>query len=168
MNAASRQACRKTTRSRIIVFGCVALSIGIVGASLYAFERGPIFCNNGCLVGAPVSDSRTSEFIQSQLVPVDNVPFWMYATNTTYMVCSQTHCATYRQAFDGRFITDERIERVPTGGAGGIGSGNGNPGNGGVGGGNGGSGAGGGGGGGGTGSVTVGKPDQVRPPNQEN
>lgn len=152
-------------RFKLLVVGCLMLVLGLVCGGLCAFERGPIFCNNGCEIAVPAIDPMTRVFLQSHLAPVEHAPFWMYLTGTTYMVCNSTHCATYRQSFDGLFVADERVERTPPSNAGGIGSGNGNPGVGGQGGGHGG---GGGGGGGGTGSVTVGDPDMVRPPNHEN
>jgi hypothetical protein len=144
----------------------VLTTAALACSMLYAFNRGPIVCDNNCEVRSPIIDSATQEFLEKNLAIIDGwIPMWMYATGTSYMICNATHCATYVQNLNGHYVTDRRMPIDPP--PGGIGSGNGNPG-GGSGGGGGGSGGGGGGGGGGSGTVTVGEPDQVRPPNQEN
>lgn len=156
----------KRSRPMKIVAAMALLTATAVGCSmLYAFNRGPIVCDNNCEVRSPIIDSATQEFLERNLAPIDGwVPMWMYATGTSYMICNATYCATYVQNFNGHYVTEKRVPIDPS--PGGIGSGNGNPG-GGSGGGGGGSG-GGGGGGGGSGTVTVGEPDQVRPPTHEN
>lgn|GEM_PF-1511126 len=116
----------RARRHRIAVIAAV-LAVGLTCSYLYAWERGPIYCDNGCLVQAPVIDPLTRQFLENQLAPIDDwVPLWMYATGTTYMVCNDTHCATYHQTFSGEYITDERVpidpvpSPAPGGGSGGI------------------------------------------------
>jgi len=128
----------------------VLTTAALACSMLYAFNRGPIVCDNNCEVRSPIIDSATQEFLEKNLAIIDGwIPMWMYATGTSYMICNATHCATYVQNLNGHYVTDRRMPIDPP--PGGIGSGNGNPG-----------------GGGGSGTVTVGEPDQVRPPNQEN
>lgn len=128
----------------------VLTATALACSMLYAFNRGPIVCDNNCEVRSPIIDSATQEFLEKNLAIIDGwIPMWMYATGTSYMICNATHCATYVQNLNGHYVTDRRMPIDPP--PGGIGSGNGNPG-----------------GGGGSGTVTVGEPDQVRPPNQEN
>lgn len=130
-------ASRNRTRAWIILGGAVALTLGI--SCLYAFERGPFICNNGCLVQSPVIDARTQQYLDSILAPIDRVPMAMYATGTTYMICNTAYCTTYRQSFDGRYVGDARtkIEGRPSGprpgtGGGPVGGGGGSPGTGGT------------------------------------
>lgn len=164
MNAAPVTNTNGSSAMKIVAAIAVLTATALACSMLYAFDRGPIVCDNNCEVRSPIIDSATQEFLERNLAPIDGwVPMWMYATSTSYMVCNATHCATYVQTFDGRYVTDKRVPIVPS--PGGIGSGNGNPGGGS---GGGGGGSGGGGGGGGSGTVTVGEPDQVRPPNHEN
>lgn len=165
MNAAPATNSNGSRVMKISAAIAVLTATAMVCSMLYAFNRGPLVCDNNCEVRSPIIDSATQEFLERNLAIIDNwIPMWMYATGTSYMICNATHCATYVQNLNGQYVTEKRMPIDPP--AGGIGSGNGNPG-GGSGGGGGGSG-GGGGGGGGSGTVTVGEPDQVRPPNHEN
>lgn len=114
MNVAEQSNHASKRRRRRIALVVTVLVAGLTCSYLYAWERGPIYCNNGCLVQAPVIDPLTRQFLENQLAPIDGwVPLWMYATGTTYMVCNGTHCATYRQTFSGEYITDERIPIDP-------------------------------------------------------
>lgn len=158
MNAVADAQSKKLAGSRIAVAVLLLLAVGVTCSALQAFERGPIFCNNGCGIESPAIDERTKAFLESHRAPVDYVPLWMFATGTTYLVCNQTHCASYRQTIEGNYITDQRVERQPSGG------GEGSPWAGGGGGGGYGGGGGGGGSSGGSGTVTVGAPGPVKPP----
>lgn len=105
-------------RSKRMRRGAFAVAIifaaGLTCSILYAFERGPIHCNNGCLVQSPVIDTLTREFLESTLAPVDGwVPLWMYATGTIYKVCNATHCTDYRQNFEGKYVADARMPIDP-------------------------------------------------------
>lgn len=98
--------------------GAAAISVllvaGLTCSILYAWERSPIHCNNGCLVQSPVIDPLTKQFLESALAPIDGwVPMWMFATGTSYRVCNATHCADYRQTFEGKYVTDARIPIDP-------------------------------------------------------
>lgn len=157
--AASNKGSTGRRKARFFITSIVAVLLLGMATYIYAFERGPFVCNNGCTVQSPLIDAATAAYLDSILAPVDRVPMAMYASGTTYIICNTTHCTTYRQTFSGEYAGDDRKQIEPTPpptGNGGC-SGSCNPGNG------GGSSSGGGGtpGGGGTGGggvVTVGPP----------
>ncbi len=135
--------------------------LALCSAGIKAFNRGPLYCDS-CWLGVPDIDQGTKDFLQAQLAIVDGyVPFWMYLTNTTYTICNATHCATYHQTFDGKYMTEKKVPRDQPPGEGSPWAG-GDGGGGGYGGGGGGGGSGG--SGGGSGTVTVGAPGPVKPP----
>lgn len=103
----------RSWKRRAFVTTAFALLLATTCSILYALERGPIHCDNGCLVQAPFIDSLTQQFLESRRAPVDDLPLWMFATGTSYMVCNATHCATYRQTFSGQYITDKRVPINP-------------------------------------------------------
>jgi hypothetical protein len=111
MNVAGKRS--GSWKTRVFATIVIALVLATTCSILYAWERGPIHCDNGCLVQAPYIDPLTQQFLESMRAPVDDVPFWMFATGTSYMVCNATHCATYRQTFEGKYITDERVPINP-------------------------------------------------------
>lgn len=160
MNAAVAKRARSTRWGIWAVVLIVGL--GLCSAGIKAFNRGPLYCNS-CWLGLPDIDQGTKDFLESQLAIVDEyVPLWMNLTNTTYTICNATHCATYFQTFDGKYMSNKKVPRdqPPEGSdSGGAWSG-GTVGGGGYGGG----GGAGGGGSWGSGTVTVGQPGPVKPP----
>ncbi|MCI1066840.1 hypothetical protein [Stenotrophomonas geniculata] len=121
-------AVQSSPRHRRVVAIIATLSLLLIFSYLHAFERGPLYCNSGCPIQAPVIDAKTKDFLEKEMAPIDGwVPMWMFLTGTTYMVCNSTHCATYRQTFSGEYITDERIPITSSVGreGGGVGSGSG-------------------------------------------
>lgn len=129
---------------------------------------GTVECNN-CGLGRPAPDVGTKAFLlhyESQLrLSIGPLTDYVPRTGDVLVVCNAQGCVDYRRTVSGYVGENFRPqETTPSTGGGGTGSGNGNPG---AGRGDGGGPVAGGGGGSGSGSVTVGKPDQVRPPTNE-
>lgn len=100
----------------------IALSLAVVIYFSYAaaYDRGPFICDNGCLVRAPTIDPRTSEFLDSQLAPIDRAPMAMWASGSTYIICNATHCTNYKMTFSGDIIGENfRAVEDSSNGAGG-------------------------------------------------
>jgi hypothetical protein len=153
MNAAVAAPIDRTQRRTRIVLAVAATLT--MSAALYAMERGPFSCDNGCLAQSPTIDARSQAFLEN-LITRDAMPFLMFTQGATYTICSATQCANYKMKADGTIVGERRPAPSPRGGGG---SGSGGGGGGGGGGGYSGpisSGSYGGGGGGGTGTVTVG------------
>lgn len=113
---------KSVVRRKWILLFLVGAALCGFAATIAALERGPYVCNNGCSVQSPLIDAKTAAYLDSVLAPIDRAPFAMYLSGTTYMICNATHCTTYHQTFDGKYIGEGRTP-IQGGGGGGSGAG---------------------------------------------
>lgn len=89
---------KSTKRALLIVL--LAGTLLVAGSfACAAIDRGPYYCNH-CPLATPTPDSVTTNFIQKIKAPLYRI--WPIATlsNTRFIVCNLTHCATYGVTFD--------------------------------------------------------------------
>lgn len=130
MNRAVNRTHFRISRRKAILILVVAGAITFAASTL-AFERGPYFCTD-CHVASPVPDARTLEVLKDSRAPVDYVPFFAWATGTTYQICNATHCTVYHENFESNWVGEGQTPRegvlpqpIDEGGGGGMGGGGG-------------------------------------------
>ncbi|WP_155760648.1 hypothetical protein [Stenotrophomonas maltophilia] len=60
---------------------------------------------------SPVPDTKTLETIKDSRAPIDYVPYFAWATGTTYKICNATHCTVYHENFSANWIGEGRLPR---------------------------------------------------------
>lgn len=114
MNVAIKPPAR-TIRHRTILFATItALAFS---AAIYAIERGPFRCDNGCSAQIPI-DSGTREFLNA-IVFRDSVPGMILTPDDTYIICSATHCTNYKRDSNRNYTGSNRRVNPESGGGGG-------------------------------------------------
>lgn len=95
--AADKRFFRIKRRNAILIL-LAAGSLAVVFSAL-AFELGPFICTNGCSVASPVPDALTLQFIKDSRAPIDYVPYFAWASGTTYQICNASYCTIYHENF---------------------------------------------------------------------
>lgn len=113
MNQAIDNRALRIDRRKAILILVLAAGIAFAFKSL-EFVRGPYVCDTDCGVASPLPDIATVQHIKNSRGLIDRLPIFAWASGTTYLICNATHCATYRQTFSGRYVTDRRTPITPS------------------------------------------------------